>query len=67
LLRQAGISVVEKTLTYADFEAADEIFSTGNYSKVTPVIRIDNRSLQHGPIYTKARESYWAFAHSTGK
>jgi branched-chain amino acid aminotransferase len=67
LLRQAGMSVVEKTLTYADFEAADEIFSTGNYSKVTPVIRIDNRTLQHGPVYMKARELYWTFAHSAGK
>jgi branched-chain amino acid aminotransferase len=67
LLRQAGINVIEKTLTYADFAAADEIFSTGNYSKVTPVIRIDNRTLQHGPIYTKARELYWAFAHSGDK
>ncbi|MGH9512830.1 MAG: branched-chain amino acid aminotransferase [Terriglobales bacterium] len=64
LLRESGLTVVEKTLSYNDFQAADEIFSTGNYSKVVPVIRIDDRSLQPGPIYTKARELYWAFAHS---
>jgi branched-chain amino acid aminotransferase len=64
LLREAGITVVETTLKYQDFESADEIFSTGNYSKVVPVIRIDNRVLQHGPIYSKARELYWNFAHS---
>jgi len=34
LLRQSGVTVVEKSLTYADFEAADEIFASGNYSKV---------------------------------
>ena len=63
LLRGAGISVVETTLTYADLENADEIFSSGNYSKVIPVNRIDARSLQPGPLYRKARELYWAYAH----
>jgi branched-chain amino acid aminotransferase len=56
--------VIEKTLTYQNFQAADEIFSTGNYSKVVPVTRIDDRPLPFGPLYTKARELYWAFAHS---
>ncbi len=64
LLCDNGVKVVEKSLTYEDFRAADEIFSTGNYSKVVPVTRIDDRPLPFGPIYTKARELYWAFAHS---
>lgn len=64
LLRENGVTVVEKTLTYQDLQSADEIFSTGNYSKVVPVTRIDDRSLQPGPLYTKARQLYWAFAHS---
>jgi branched-chain amino acid aminotransferase len=64
LLRQNGVSVVEKSLVYSEFQAADEIFSTGNYSKVVPVTRIDNRPLPIGPFYTRARELYWAFAHS---
>jgi len=64
LLRDAGITVVEKTLTYGDLESADEIFSTGNYSKVVPVTRVEARSLPFGPVYTKARELYWSFAHS---
>ena len=64
LLREAGVTVVETTLRYQDFETADEIFSTGNYSKVMPVIRIDERSLQPGPLYRKARELYWEFAHA---
>lgn len=66
LLRGAGVNVVEKALTYKDVFEADEVFSTGNYSKVVPVTRIDNRVLPIGPIYTKAREIYWAFAHSQG-
>ena len=64
LLRGAGVTVLEKTLTYQDFEKADEIFATGNYSKVVPVTRISDRSLPFGPIYTKARQLYWEFAHS---
>ena len=64
LLRQGGVNVEEKTLRYGDFQSADEIFSTGNYSKVVPITRIDDRPLPTGPLYTRARELYWAFAHS---
>jgi branched-chain amino acid aminotransferase len=65
LLRGAGYTVEEASLTYADFENADEIFSTGNYSKVQPCVRIDKRDLQPGPVARKARELYWAFAHGS--
>jgi branched-chain amino acid aminotransferase len=64
LLRESGVAIVEKSLLYEDFRAADEIFATGNYSKVVPVIRIDDRPLPFGPHYQKARELYWKFAHS---
>jgi len=64
LLRAAGTSVVETTMRYQDFEIADEIFSTGNYSKLVPAVRIGERSLQPGPCYRKARELYWEFAHA---
>ncbi len=63
LLRGAGVTVIEKTLSYDDFQGADEIFSSGNFSKVSPVTRIDDRALQPGPLYRKARELYWAYAH----
>lgn len=63
LLRAQGVTVVEKSLTYADFEQADEIFQSGNYSKVLPITRIDGRDLQPGPFFAKAREAYWAFSH----
>lgn len=64
LLRESGVTVVEKSLSYADFKAADEIFSTGNYSKVVPVAKIDDRILAPGPLYKAARNLYWEFAHS---
>jgi branched-chain amino acid aminotransferase len=64
LLREAGIEVRESTLGLADFLDADEIFSTGNYSKVVPVTRIEGRELQPGPIQAKARRLYWEWAHA---
>jgi len=64
LLRANGVAVVETTLKYGDFLAADEIFSSGNYSKVVPITKIEERTLEFGPIYKKARECYWKFAHS---
>jgi len=64
LLRGDGVNVIEATLRYADFADADEIFSTGNFAKVAPVIRIDDRQLQPGPFYSRARKLYWDFAHA---
>ena len=65
LLRDAGVTVVEQTLTYADFQNADEIFSSGNFSKLSPITRIDERKLAPGPFYRQARQLYWDFAHSS--
>ncbi|MFH1797453.1 MAG: branched-chain amino acid aminotransferase [Pseudomonadota bacterium] len=64
LLAEGGIKTVEKALAVRDFMDADEIFSTGNHSKVVPVTRIEDRHLQAGPVAKKARELYWDFAHS---
>lgn len=66
LLRADGVEVREQTLGYPDFLAADEIFSTGNYAKVAPMIRIEDRALPIGPMFRRARELYWAFAHEDG-
>ncbi|MBW7921079.1 MAG: branched-chain amino acid aminotransferase [Rubellimicrobium sp.] len=62
LLRDAGVAVVEKTLSVDDFRAADEIFSTGNISKVMPVLGFDERRLDYGPFARKARQLYWDWA-----
>ena len=56
--------MVEQSLSYAEFKAADEIFSTGNFSKLAPITRIDERPLPPGRFYAKARALYWEFAHS---
>lgn len=63
LLRAAGREVVETTLSPQNFFEADEIFATGNFSKVVPVTRIGERTLQPGPTMTQARALYWDYAH----
>ncbi|MFC6487566.1 branched-chain amino acid aminotransferase [Nitratireductor sp. GCM10026969] len=65
LLAEAGSPVVEKALSVQDFLGADEVFSTGNHSKVVPVTRIEDRQLQPGPMAKRARSLYWEWAHST--
>ena len=65
LLEDAGVPVIQKTLRYADFLAADEIFATGNFAKVVPITRIDDRALPIGSFYRQARQLYWSFTHDT--
>ncbi|PJK31011.1 branched-chain amino acid aminotransferase [Minwuia thermotolerans] len=62
LLGEAGFEVLETTLTHEDLMAADEIFSTGNYGKVTPMVRYEDRELQPGPVARRAREAYFDWA-----
>jgi branched-chain amino acid aminotransferase len=63
LLRGAGYKVWEATLTLDDFRVADEMFSTGNYSKVVPIVAFDNHQPGPGPVTARARELYWEWAH----
>ncbi|KAE9632724.1 branched-chain amino acid aminotransferase [Parasedimentitalea maritima] len=65
-LRANGVTVHETVLGYADFEAADEVFLSGNMSKVTPVTAFDDCQYQTGPIAKQVREMYWDWAQSNG-
>lgn len=64
LLRNDGVEVVETTLTREDVEQADEVFSTGNYGKVVPITRVEDRDLQAGPVARRARALYFEYAQS---
>lgn len=64
LLRADGVTVVETVLTFDDFRTADEVFLTGNLSKVTAVSEFDGTHYQHGPIAKRAFELYWDWAKS---
>jgi len=64
LLRSAGYRVFERVIAASELLEADELFSTGNYAKLLPITRYEDRDLQPGPVYQKAREMYWDWAHS---
>ncbi len=63
LLRADGHRVLETTLSFDDFRQADEIFMTGNMSKVSPVVALDDRAYEIGPMARRARELYWDWSH----
>lgn len=59
-----GVQVHETVLSFKDFEEADEVFLTGNMSKITPVKAFEDRTYQVGPVARKLREMYWDWAAS---
>jgi branched-chain amino acid aminotransferase len=63
LLRGEGIVVNERSIRFEEVMAADEVFLSGNYAKVAPITRVEDREFQPGPFYTRARALYWDFAH----
>lgn len=63
-LRADGVTVHETVLSVQDFEAADEVFMSGNMSKVTPVTGFDACAYQIGPVTKRVRELYWDWASS---
>ena len=64
LLREAGVPVVERTIAVSELSSAEEIFATGNHGKVIPCARYEDKAFAAGSMAAKARELYWAFAHS---
>ncbi len=63
-LRADGVTVHETILSFDDFHNADEVFMTGNMSKVTPITALDDTQYQVGPIARRTREMYWDWAAS---
>jgi branched-chain amino acid aminotransferase len=63
-LRADGHKVHETVLTFEDFRAADEVFLSGNATKVMPVTEFEGTHYQVGPITRRAKELYWDWALS---
>ncbi len=60
-----GITVHETVLSFEDFEDADEVFMTGNMTKIMPVTAFDDVQYQAGPVTRRVREMYWDWALSS--
>ncbi len=63
-LRKDGVTVHETVLSFDDVRNADEVFLSGNFSKVTPVTALDDRQYQIGRTTRRARDLYWDWALS---
>jgi len=65
-LRSAGYEVREEVLGFDDVRDADEVFLSGNMSKVTPVVEFEGTHYQVGPVTNEALRLYWDWAKAEG-
>lgn len=63
-MQAEGMVVHETVLSFDDFHTADEVFMSGNMSKLTPVTQFDDTHYQHGPVARRVRDMYWDWALS---
>ena len=63
-LREYGKKVLETVLTFQDFEDADEVFMTGNMTKIMPVTAFEDKNYQVGSVAKLARELYWDWSRT---
>lgn len=61
-LRADGVEVVEKIIGFDEVHAADEVFLTGNFNKVTRVTQFDDTVYKTHAMATRARGLYWDWA-----
>lgn len=63
-LRADGVEVVEKVITFDEVRAADEVFLTGNFNKVSRVSQFDDVAYKSHAMASRARALYWDWAAS---
>jgi branched-chain amino acid aminotransferase len=63
-LKNDGYQVNECILKFEDFSRADEVFLTGNMTKITPVSLFDDIKYEIGPVTKRARSLYFDWANS---
>ncbi|MFZ8940390.1 MAG: branched-chain amino acid aminotransferase [Gemmobacter sp.] len=64
-LRADGVEVIETVLGFEDVAAADEVFLSGNFAKVTAVAAFEDRHYPApGPMTRRVRDLYWDWALS---
>jgi branched-chain amino acid aminotransferase len=65
-LRADGVEVIETVLTFDDAHAADEVFLSGNFAKVTSVRAFDGTEYRSREMTERVRRLYWDWARSAG-
>lgn len=62
LAQENDIPVVEKAIEFPELLEADEVFGTGNYFKVGPCTKIEDRTLPIGKVTMYLRDKYFEWA-----
>lgn len=62
LAKENGFEVVEKSVKFEELMEADEVFGTGNYFKVGPCTKLEDRDLPIGDITMQLRDLYFKWA-----
>ncbi|MDR2492801.1 MAG: branched-chain amino acid transaminase [Coriobacteriales bacterium] len=65
IARDAGFTVVERSLVRTDLYIADEVFFTGSAAEVTPINAVDNRVIgsgKRGPVTKLLQETFFDVA-----
>lgn len=66
LCREAGISSSERAFSLTDVYSSEEAFVTGTFGGLTPVTRVDGRTIgtgRLGPVTTRLKELYGELVH----
>ena len=53
--------IEERTIEFEELLSADELFGTGNFAKISPCTKIENKQLGIGPVFREARKLYFEY------
>ncbi len=62
LAQENDIPVVEKAIEFDELREADEVFGTGNYFKVGPCTKLEDKELPIGEMTMRLRDLYFDWA-----
>lgn len=58
IAKEMNIPVIERKIDLTEIYIADELFACGTSAFIAPIIEVDNRKIQSGPITQKIKEVY---------
>ena len=61
IFNEQAMPIEERTIEFEELLSADELFGTGNFAKISPCTKIENKQLGIGPVFRKARELYFEY------
>lgn len=69
ICRELNLSIVEKNLSMSEFYTADEVFTTGTMGELSPVMKIDGRTIQQfaeRPITQQIQKQFEEWVNEKG-